>query len=1274
MATMHPAQHTQVAAFYSAADGIGRSCAVANMALMIASQGYRVLVVDLNLDAPALHRYLAAFFPDTENHAPADPVRLTCEFVDPRGGLDYTGPGTDIVANPAAYGLRTTDLAGRGYDFVLVDLSADIESATLATAFADIVVLGYTPQKQVRTKAARLAQAVLDSDRGPLIRLLPVPMNIERNAGAVATRTLVEARLQFGGLLADWTEKDRQRYWLEIEIPFEPDYAIEERLPFLDDSTDQRNRLTSAYQRLAAQIAPGPAPADRAAVTVPTRARYRAARRAAVDDDPVVTVLHAPADRYWAEWLVSELRDMGLTASRRRIDQVDPASLPDSSHLVVVSQKLVALPNFGSYLAALGGSGSARGHTQLAVSIDGTRLPEGAFPSLGEITLPHQAKNAHLEIASFYQVPGAAEPSPDHAYFPRRRGKGLSNLPPDDETCLGRDDVIDRIRDHFTSGDDPAPLTLTGSPGIGKSRLALEYARRFAAYYDLVFLICADSVQSIRAGLEELQGLIQLKQPGGDAELIALRYLQTETRDTKRWLLIYDGADDPGILSERIPDPGHGHVLITAREAVPPSSVPLAVGSLAAGDGSVLLMNMMRGILPDQAAEVTAALGGVPLAMRLAAGWLTVVEAQLRQTGGRYATAAGNAAEELLVQLADLYADGGTADPVGDMTEFLLAELLRTDEWGTEELDTAPRAHSAPGADQVAGPRRPAKRGAAAFLLLETSAFLAPSGMPARLLRSPAMLAQLAKADPDISDPVVVHDVLHLLVRHGFCLNWENPGDPLQCHPRVLEIIRQRMSAEERALRSRAVTQMLAASAPASIDDDVKDGDVYAELLWHVAPSGAMYDTHPEVRRWLVTQLRFLWQQETVTAWRTAVELGEQLAGYWAAASPDGEDDPLLLRLRTQLANVYRSRCEFRRAYEMDRDVLDRQRQVLGLEHLRTLMTTRSFAADLRLAGEFEKALVTDYSAWEPSLRNLGEDHLFTIIASSNMALSQLMSGEPENALQRQLEDLERCRHIKSEWPAQEPWIKFHLGTLLRELGWWPAAYDWFSQAKTGFNELVVRGQLTPTLWVVLRTTAGLAITARRLGQPDLKSTDDALTKCRNTYGDRYPDVLALLLSKAGDLHATGKSPQAAVDTAVMARDGYADVFGADHPFTRICEVDLSIYALAAGDRELADAMSQRALGALQARLVKDHLWTLAAAVARANTLVALGRLTEAQQLEAQALSGYRDRLPPDNPLTRTVTINAGITEMLLNEPDFMADSGVELRRRGSIELDTPPY
>jgi tetratricopeptide (TPR) repeat protein len=1240
---VHADQGTTVVAFYSYADGAGRSCMVANIALILAGYGHRVLVVDHDHESPSLHRYLSAFMPAT----PGDqPIRLECDFIDHRGSVDFAGPAAGTPGLPDGFTLERGDLTERGYDFVLIDTASGDESVGPTRELADILVLGYTLNKQFMEKAAEHAQAVLSTGRRDAIRVLPVPMKVDQNAGGLTARMRVEGRRLFAWLLTGMSEDQRQRYWDAIEIPYEPDYAIEESLPFLDDLSDQRDRLVAAYHRLAALLAPGADLAAQAEVTDQARLRYLTARHTAVGGNAAVTVLYAAADRLWAEWLAEELRRMDVPAARKRIDRVDAADLGSDSVLVVVSGNLLADPARDRYLSVLADARSQGGKAQLGVSADGYRLPSGQFPALGYVTLAGKsAGEARAELASYYRVPGSAPSAPSRLYYPGRPKKPLSNAPSRVGACHGRDDVIDRIRDHFTSRSGDAPLVITGPAGVGKSRLALEYAHRFGDDYDLVFLIRAYSVQAIRAGLADLSALTRPARPGGDAGLAALRELSAEPAEGMRWLLIYDGADTVAALEDLVPEPGHGHVLVTAR-AAPDGPARLTLPPLSPPDADAMLAELVPEIRPAEARQLAIALDGIPLALGLAAGWIRVVTGHLLSSGTSPAAAADSVAQELRARLAGTAADGASADPdpVNAIVDLLI-EVLTSDE-----------------------------RGAAASLLLQTCAFLAPIGMSRRLLRSPGMLTQLSQADAELADPAVLHNVVRALATHGFSLRRQTPLAPLEVHPRVMEILRDRLTPDERAERMTAVTKMLAASAPLDMDDDViGHAEIYAELLHHAEPSGALNQTDDDVRRWLVNQVRYLWQAETVSAWQSAADLGGRLARHWAATLPDKEDDALLLRLRTQLANVHRSLGEFDRAREIDGDVLRRQRRVLGVRHLRSLMTARSYGADLRLAGDFEGALLEDQSTWQAFSLTLGEDHLMTLTASGNLALSELMNGDPEQALERQERDLAHSQRMTSERPWQEAWILRRIGILLRELGRYKESLDRLRMARDGFDDLTAGGVLMPAGRTALRTAADLAITGRRLGKPDHEATKRALDECRHTYGELDPNIPALSLSLAGDLHA-GNRHEDAVSQAESARQTCLSVFGSEHPFTRLCEVDLSSYALAAGQTRMADRMSEMGFSALERALGHRHLWSLAAAVARANTLVAVGRLEDGRSLEERTLAEYRRRMGPGHPFTRAVGINAAHTRLLANEPGTAAGTEEGSKRRQAIELDIPTY
>ena len=56
----------RIITFYSYKGGTGRTMALANVGWILASSGKRVLLVDWDLEAPGLHRYLSPFLLDGE--------------------------------------------------------------------------------------------------------------------------------------------------------------------------------------------------------------------------------------------------------------------------------------------------------------------------------------------------------------------------------------------------------------------------------------------------------------------------------------------------------------------------------------------------------------------------------------------------------------------------------------------------------------------------------------------------------------------------------------------------------------------------------------------------------------------------------------------------------------------------------------------------------------------------------------------------------------------------------------------------------------------------------------------------------------------------------------------------------------------------------------------------------------------------------------------------------------------------------------------------------
>jgi hypothetical protein len=127
-------------------------------------------------------------------------------------------------------------------------------------------------------------------------------------------------------------------------------------------------------------------------------------------------------------------------------------------------------------------------------------------------------------------------------------------------------------------GAKGAPVALHGLGGIGKTRLAIEYAwSREAVYSALLFVSASDSA-ALNAGLAALTAFevfdLPEKEARDDATKItaALRWLESNPT----WLMILDNVDDRAAVSEvakLMPRLKGGHVVVTARASNFPAFV-----------------------------------------------------------------------------------------------------------------------------------------------------------------------------------------------------------------------------------------------------------------------------------------------------------------------------------------------------------------------------------------------------------------------------------------------------------------------------------------------------------------------------------------------------------------------------------------------------------------------------------------------------------------------------------------------------------------------------
>lgn len=220
----------------------------------------------------------------------------------------------------------------------------------------------------------------------------------------------------------------------------------------------------------------------------------------------------------------------------------------------------------------------------------------------------------------------------------------VSVVPPFGRRSVALQDRIDLMASIMSSGQRSKVHILAGLAGSGKSRLALEIA--YIAWEQGRQVWWIDEVR-INSRMREVAN--QLGAPDGQVER-AWRGAGSETdliwrsldAHSGKWLLIFDNIDDPqrlgpdgGLVSDgtgwlRQPA-GDGMVIVTSRNRNQATwgnwVIVHPVPPLETEDGAALLMDQVgsAGGTLEQARLLSAELGGLPLALRCAADYLTSV-------------------------------------------------------------------------------------------------------------------------------------------------------------------------------------------------------------------------------------------------------------------------------------------------------------------------------------------------------------------------------------------------------------------------------------------------------------------------------------------------------------------------------------------------------------------------------------------------------------------------------------------------------------------------
>lgn len=624
------------------------------------------------------------------------------------------------------------------------------------------------------------------------------------------------------------------------------------------------------------------------------------------------------------------------------------------------------------------------------------KLPEQRYPSAG-------AMRADLRIAaSAWSVPEAAvwnarlaktlPPTTPALGVVRTGPPRLHNLPfpPLGNLLKGRSQELRSLAEALTQ-ETPAQV-LHGLGGIGKTRLAVEYAWRHGQRYRAVLFVLADSPEGLNSGLASLARAELLNLPERDAvaegEVVGavLRWL----RENPGWLLILDNVDTREAqlaVTRLLPALAGGKVLITSRRRDWPVGVrrhPIDLIPLDAARELLLQRTAQdRRREPGeeaQALRLAELLDGLPLALEQAAAYIAHTQISLEE----YLDIWESECDSVL----GWYDEGIMQYP---------APLAIT--WQRTFRQLAPTAQA----------------------LLRLIAHLAPDPIPVEMLETDTEVLRQAtrllcsEAGEEMRFRCLREDIaelasLSLLARQG---------EILTMHPVVQEVIRHRIPEKSRAVWIKLAMDLLAHHGPADAYDpynwpvwdllrphtvqvlahaaqqDTLEGYVVCHLMGRLgsllAGKGLFREAEPIIRKALkVSEEAFgtnhletalgLYNLGTLLRTLNRLDEAEPLLrrSIEIFFAPGQERHPEATKPFNTLAVLFMDRHQWTEAEESIRKALALDQESYGEVHPSTALDLRLLAILLRSTGRTPEAEPVIRRSVEISQKVNGEAHPLT--------------------------------------------------------------------------------------------------------------------------------------------------------------------------------------------------------------------------------------------------------------------------------------------------------
>lgn len=207
-------------------------------------------------------------------------------------------------------------------------------------------------------------------------------------------------------------------------------------------------------------------------------------------------------------------------------------------------------------------------------------------------------------------APDADRPAPDADRPAPEPAARAWNIPAGPDEAARRGPLLAAVRATLQAGE--RVVLHSACAGAGRTTAMIEFARHNSQDYDIAWWVPAEDLALVPDRMAVLAESVGLATTTDSAEVATARLLEA-LKDRKRWLIVFDDAENPRELARFLPT-GPGHVVVISQDPDWRDHATVHTVEAFTRDESVaVLRRRLPGLDPADADRAAAAVGDLPL-------------------------------------------------------------------------------------------------------------------------------------------------------------------------------------------------------------------------------------------------------------------------------------------------------------------------------------------------------------------------------------------------------------------------------------------------------------------------------------------------------------------------------------------------------------------------------------------------------------------------------------------------------------------------------------